>query len=1272
MKFAGKKIISILLAAIMVVTVFAALPLSAGAAAGDFGFYNDGSGDTKNSKIYFNRPKEWTGETSRVCLLVFTANKVYSVRMSTSVTNTTLYYINAYQVMNATALKAASLTWAQVTHIAFIDLKSGNNVVSLFDGTDITDDIVPVSGITPENLNANIINYTSKYSPSTAISDTARAYHYFYPTTTANGATVAKESSTGYVTRTQTINILTDGETSATGGSVSAESFTQNGAYAYGTGISGKSGASTSLTINPGLGANTTLTASADGDANYSFDGWYDGDTLLSRENPWTYNPSTARSINAKFFYDPTTIRYNMTATAVGSGTVNVSSSRAAEGSTVDFSATPTGANLFGGWYTDSECTALESYNNPYTYTVGTANKTLYAKFGTGITQTASVGDSGGGTAKVSGNGSSGASLNIVSGTKASFAAIPSPQYKFDGWYSDSAYTGEPVSTADPYTITVSSTNTLYAKFSAATYSSEEVTLSTKNNGSRNPYDSEDNYTTTLSDQAKNYYKDTAKQYITSDTVYHSFVNLAEAEANDASNSYNAAFGNNTNSLFNTLYNIMDSTQNHGVVYASYGRNSLAHYWLKTDTSSDNIEDGRGVYTFFYSDVDCYNHENMQREHIWPKSKASFLMKTGLGGSDLHHLRPAYGKVNNIKSNWGFADIIDDSTGNAKSGWKKLRTVDVPRINQSPKTSLWRAEKNGETFCDYNKDVHGDIARILLYIYTRWKQPNLYSDITTTGDDGQTVPDTSILPTLDPDDSKDTGERVIYDLPTLLQWMEEDPVSEWEMQRNDLTQKIQGNRNVFIDYPELAWLLFDQEVPNDMDTPSGMAKGEGTDITKTSTTTPTDPVTLDFTIDGNGAAHITAFDNTTGSAVKNGDQVNRGDIITYYITPDQSTLKKYIEFSSDSNGTGSSDRNDEDFEDTTDAYSFSRQAGYFKGNLNPSYNKDRIRITLSSNVCVLSYNVNSKTATGGSGGSGSGMVTISNATTHQRIENGASVPNGTSITFTFTPDYGSRFYSISNSNSIDIPEPTRIGETSSYQTTFTVSSLNSKNEEIGRDKKFTVYFAQTFNFRTKDEATGLDKHINNKGMRPDENDPYAADTDFTSNFEICGVQRKETTDGSKALRFISVVDKNILAKAKSYGWVIGYTTRNYTESTDNPNNPSETKPDYKPINRNAYILTKGGANVVTVDCTGSGNTTFGNYGSMGTDTNYKYITAAVNNIPAADLDKTIIARPYIELDSKWVGTGAPSVIYGQYIDVSSGENFCACSGSWNYINSLAG
>ncbi len=95
-----------------------------------------------------------------------------------------------------------------------------------------------------------------------------------------------------------------------------------------------------------------------------------------------------------------------------------------------------------------------------------------------------------------------------------------------------------------------------------------------------------------------------------------------------------------------------------------------------------------------------------------------------------------------------------------------------------------------------NENVKGDCARIVLYVYVRW------------GNTG-----------------KMWGQSgVIESLEVLLRWMEEDPVDTWEMGRNDAVQSITGTRNIFIDYPEYAWLLFGEEVPNTVTTPSGEAK----------------------------------------------------------------------------------------------------------------------------------------------------------------------------------------------------------------------------------------------------------------------------------------------------------------------------------------------------------------------------------------------------------------------------------------------------------------
>lgn len=108
-----------------------------------------------------------------------------------------------------------------------------------------------------------------------------------------------------------------------------------------------------------------------------------------------------------------------------------------------------------------------------------------------------------------------------------------------------------------------------------------------------------------------------------------------------------------------------------------------------------------------------------------------------------------------------------------------------------------KAYGEGSGYYDPGVSVRGDCARMMLYIYVRWGVTG-----TMWGSSG-----------------------VMESLDILLKWMEEDPVDTWEMGRNDAVQSVTGVRNVFVDYPEYAWLLFGKEVPEDLVTPSGEAMG---------------------------------------------------------------------------------------------------------------------------------------------------------------------------------------------------------------------------------------------------------------------------------------------------------------------------------------------------------------------------------------------------------------------------------------------------------------
>ncbi len=144
---------------------------------------------------------------------------------------------------------------------------------------------------------------------------------------------------------------------------------------------------------------------------------------------------------------------------------------------------------------------------------------------------------------------------------------------------------------------------------------------------------------------------------------------------------------------------------------------------------------------------------------------------------------------------------------NREHVWPKSKCINTNKQDDSADIMLLRATITSENssrgnsaygegggYFDPGEAVRGDCARMVLYGYVRW------------GNTGKMWGMGGVMESLD----------------ILLKWMEEDPVDTWEMGRNDSVQSITGVRNVFVDFPELAWLLFGQEIPAELVTPSGM------------------------------------------------------------------------------------------------------------------------------------------------------------------------------------------------------------------------------------------------------------------------------------------------------------------------------------------------------------------------------------------------------------------------------------------------------------------
>lgn len=202
------------------------------------------------------------------------------------------------------------------------------------------------------------------------------------------------------------------------------------------------------------------------------------------------------------------------------------------------------------------------------------------------------------------------------------------------------------------------------------------------------------------------------------------------------------------------------------------------------------------------------------------------------------------GKTWNREHTW--PNSKGDANGKGENDIMMLRPTSVSENSSRGNTAYGESS----SYYDPNElgqNVRGDCARIILYVYTRWGTANMWGS-------GGVM------------ESKDV----------LLKWMEEDPVDTWEMGRNDAVQAITGVRNVYVDYPEFAWLLFGKSAPTDMVTPSGIASGgtavpdiPDTPVTPDEPEIPTTPTTEEEII--NAAYALAEGESLSGSYTLTGN-----------------------------------------------------------------------------------------------------------------------------------------------------------------------------------------------------------------------------------------------------------------------------------------------------------------------------------------------------------------------------------------------------------------
>lgn len=138
-------------------------------------------------------------------------------------------------------------------------------------------------------------------------------------------------------------------------------------------------------------------------------------------------------------------------------------------------------------------------------------------------------------------------------------------------------------------------------------------------------------------------------------------------------------------------------------------------------------------------------------EHTWPQSKFASQYDDEMQRDDLHHLFPSDTRMNAARANLDFGVVVE-STQRLKCPVAKVG------LNTA-----------GEKVFEAPRSHMGNVARAMFYFSVRY---NL---------------------SIDP-----VQEEI------LRLWHQEDPIDDEEMARNEAIEKVQGNRNVFIDQPDLV------------------------------------------------------------------------------------------------------------------------------------------------------------------------------------------------------------------------------------------------------------------------------------------------------------------------------------------------------------------------------------------------------------------------------------------------------------------------------------
>ena len=219
--------------------------------------------------------------------------------------------------------------------------------------------------------------------------------------------------------------------------------------------------------------------------------------------------------------------------------------------------------------------------------------------------------------------------------------------------------------------------------------------------------------------------------------------------------------------LFERLNTLMGNTCRLNT--SAYSYNSLRDAYVGVDRDLNTPGNIIGYYDGKTMDGTWDSGKTYNREHTWPQSKGA--SKSIPMGYDMQSVRPTNASINSSRGNSAYGE---GGSGYYDPNNIKINNTDYDPINLG--------------------SYRGDAARVIMYDYIVYGEAGGYKNQLYNGN-------AQLL-------SKLGTAGVFESLHILIKWHTQDPPSLTEMVRNDGAQDYQGNRNPFIDYPELALQMF--------------------------------------------------------------------------------------------------------------------------------------------------------------------------------------------------------------------------------------------------------------------------------------------------------------------------------------------------------------------------------------------------------------------------------------------------------------------------------